>query len=598
MTQQGSCHNVNSSAVDTSVWPGSHSSGFDRDQGSPSLRRTALITLVIVAIGALTLTLAPTPHAGANTGESSRPWTPAVETQSVRILGIGEFSGALSRPVGFQGELRDGSGNVRPAGGGAHLAATVGKLRDQAGDALLLATGDSIGGTAPEAALLGDRPTIEFFNRLGVDGAGVGRRELEKGADHTRALVRPGCRTEQDCRVDPPLPPFRGAAFPFLASNVIPSPDAAPTFPFAIHRIGDVRVGVVAVTLPSDSAPETTTRLADPVRAVNETVESLKFLGVEAIVGLVQSTTVHGNLDPGACPDELTQLDLVKRLNPAVDALIVGASGGPATCRVLDADNDERVVVAPASHGRSVTVVDLAVDPSTGDVIRPQTSAFNQTVNLDIAPDPGTEELVRQAGAAAAPEARKPLGSATESISRGMDANGESPLANVIADCQLHATRGRGAQLALSNPDSLRTDLPQGPLDYATLHTVQPYGDRLYLVTVTGQELQDAFDYFADDIGNNGPAVSSNVSYTVDTRRPAGERVTELLVDDEPVDPGREYTVVVNEFLSSPEFNGSPLAERGERREAGLTDIDALLRYVTEEGPLRAPDLGRVRVVN
>ena len=83
-----------------------------------------------------------------------------------------------------------------------------------------------------------------------MDGAGVGRRELQKGADHVRALVKPGCTTEEDCRVDPPLPPFRGAAFPFLASNVIPSYEAAPTFPFAIHRAGDVRVGVVAVTLP------------------------------------------------------------------------------------------------------------------------------------------------------------------------------------------------------------------------------------------------------------------------------------------------------------------------------------------------------------
>ena len=596
MIQQSSCHDVNSAAVDTSVWSASHPPAGAAEPDLRALRRTAVVTLAILAITALAFTLAA-PSAKARTEESSRPWTPTAETQSVRILGIGEFSGALTRPVGFQGELRDGSGNVRPAGGGAHLAATVSKLRDQAGDALLLATGDSIGGTAPEAALLGDRPTIEFFNRLGVDGAGVGRRELEKGADHIRTLVKPGCHSEQDCRVDPPLPPFRGAAFPFLASNVIPSPSAAPTFPFAIHRIGDVRVGVVAVTLPSESAPETTTRLADPARAVSEAVESLQFLGVEAIVGVVQSTTVHGNLDPGACPDELTELELVTQLDPAVDALIVGASGGPANCRVRDPESDERVVVAPASHGRSVTVVDLAIDPSTGDVVRPQTSAFNQTVNLDITPDEDTEELVRQASAAAAPQAREPLGSADESIPRAMDTNGESPLANVIADCQLHATRGRGAQLALSNPDSLRTDLPQGPLDYATLHTVQPYGDRLYLVSVTGQELWDAFDHFADDIGDNGPAVSSNVRYTVDARRPAGSRVTELVVDDEPVVPGRDYTVVVNEFLASPEFNGSPLAERGERREAGMTDIAALLRYVADEGPLSAPELGRVQVL-
>lgn len=583
MQRTSSWNEVNSAATHTSI-----------------TGRVALITLTLLSIFSLTSTLAAAPPADAapaQPGATSSPWSPAAQTRSVRILGIGEFSGALSRPVGFQGELRDGSGNVRPAGGGPHLASTVEKLRDQAEDSVLLATGDSIGGTAPEAALLGDRPTIEFFNRIGVDGAGVGRRELEKGADHMRSLVTPACATEAACRVDPPLPPFRGAAFPFLASNVIPSHDAAPTFPFAIHRIGDVRVGVVAVTAPSESVPETTTRLADPLRAIDETVESLQFLGVETIVAMVQSDTTHGNLDPGACPDELTESTLVKELNPAVDALIVSASGGPATCRVLDPDSDERVVVAPASHGRSVTVVDLAVDPSTGDVIRPQTSAFNQTVNLDISPDTGTEELVRQAQAAAAPEARQVIGSADETIEREMDTNGESPLADLIADGQLHAARGRGARLALSNPDSLRTDLPAGPLDYATLHTVQPYGDRLYLVTVTGEELQAAFDHFADDIGRNGPAVSSNVSYTVDFGRPPGARVTDIVIDDEAVDPRREYTVVVNEFLSSPEWDGSVLAERGQRREAGLTDLDALRRYVAEEGPLTAPEVGRITVI-
>lgn len=565
---------------------------------TPTSRRPARRALIPLALAPLVSALVAVPGADARTSETGRPWSPAAETTTVRILGIGEFSGALSRPVGFQGELRDGSGNVRPAGGGPHLAATIGKLRAQAENTLLLATGDSIGGTATEAGLLGDRPTVEFFNRLGVDGAGIGRRELEKGADHVRSLVKPGCLTEEDCRVDPPLPPFRGAAFPFLASNVIPSHDAAPTFPFAIHRVGDVRVGVVAVTAPSESVPETTTRLADPFRAIDETVESLRFLGVETIVALVQSDTAHGNLDPGSCPEALTDLELVEDLNPTVDALIVGASGGPATCRVFDSENDERIVVAPASHGRSVTVVDLAVDTATGDVVRPQTSAFNQTVNLDIEPDPGTEELVRQAQAAAAPEAREVIGTADETIGRAMNADGESPLADLIADAQLSATRGRGAQLAVSNPDSLRTDLPAGPLDYATLHTVQPYGDRLYLVTVTGGELRAAFNHFADDIGRNGPAVSANVRYTVDAGRPAGDRVTEIEVDDEPIDPRREYTVVVSEFLSSPEWGGSVLAERGDRREAGLTDLDAVIRYATDAGPLRAPEPGRVRVID
>src|SRR5699024_12794169 len=204
-----------------------------------------------------------------------------------------------------------------------------------------------------------------------------------------------------------------------------------------------------------------TPRSSSPVIAVKETVYSLEFLGIDAIVGVAPPTTVHSNLDPGACPDELTELDVVEDLDPRVDALIVGAAGGPATCRVWDSDNDERMVVAPASHGRSVTVVDLTVDTETGDVVRPQTSAFNQTVNLDTEPDAQTEDLVRRAEAAAAPAAREQIGSAEETVSMAMDSNGRAPLSDLIADAQLSALRGRGADLALSNPDSLRTSLPR-----------------------------------------------------------------------------------------------------------------------------------------
>ena len=85
---------------------------------TPGPRRPARRALIPLALAPLVSALVAVPGADARTSETGRPWSPAAETTTVRVLGIGEFSGALSRPVGFQGELRDGSGNVRPAGGG------------------------------------------------------------------------------------------------------------------------------------------------------------------------------------------------------------------------------------------------------------------------------------------------------------------------------------------------------------------------------------------------------------------------------------------------------------------------------------------------
>ncbi|MEV8221566.1 hypothetical protein AB0P16_03760, partial [Dietzia maris] len=61
--------------------------------------RVGPVAFALFAAVVLVATLASPPRADAQT---SSPWSPAAETRSVRILGIGEFSGALSRPVGFQ----------------------------------------------------------------------------------------------------------------------------------------------------------------------------------------------------------------------------------------------------------------------------------------------------------------------------------------------------------------------------------------------------------------------------------------------------------------------------------------------------------------
>lgn len=557
-------------------------------------RRLAAGALALLPVVVAAVTTGP----GAASAENSpRPsWSPATRTQTVRILGIGEFAGALDRPVGYQGELRDGSGNVQPAGGGPHLAATIDKLRAQADGSLLLTTGDSIGGTGPENAMLGDRPTVEFLDRLGVDASAVGERDLERGTGYLSSLVDPGCRTPDQCPTDPPLAPFRGATFPLVASNAEPAPGAAPTLPFAIHKVGDVRVGVVAATLPEVASGSEET-FSDAAGALDRSADTLRFLGVDTIVALVHGTPVHGNLAPGQCPPQLAEQHYLRDLSPSIDAIVVGESGGPATCRLTDSENAERVVVAPASYGRSVSVVDLAVDTSTGEVVRPQTAVFNQTVNTDIDPAPWATRFAAEASEAAAPASRRPLGESRAAVPRAMDGRGESPLADLVCDAQLEAARPRGAQLALSNPDSLRVDLPAGPLDYATLHDVQPFGDRLHLVTLTGAQLLQSLGHFADDIGRNGAAVSSNVRYTVDRSKPAGARVTDVVVDGSPVDPARSYTVVANEFLVSPEFGGSPLVRPGDRRPANLTDIGALRQYVDAHSPVRAPDTGRISVV-
>ena len=71
------------------------------------------------------------------------------------------------------------------------------------------------------------------------------------------------------------------------------------------------------------------------------------------------------------------------------------------------------------------------------------------------------------------------------------NAAGESALGNLIADAQRAAT---GSQIAFMNPGGIRADLAAGPVTWGELFTVQPFGNSLVRMDLTGQDLHDLLE--------------------------------------------------------------------------------------------------------
>ena len=88
------------------------------------------------------------------------------------------------------------------------------------------------------------------------------------------------------------------------------------------------------------------------------------------------------------------------------------------------------------------------------------------------------------------------------------DAHGDRNAARaaVIADCQLAATREAsrgGAEVALMNPGGVRTDLTyaasptetmDGVVTFGELFTVQPFGNSLVVMTLTGAQIDQLLE--------------------------------------------------------------------------------------------------------
>lgn len=531
---------------------------------------------------------------------------PDVDTVPVRLLAINDLHGSLQPPKGARAQISRPDGPATDAGGAAYLAAYVDQLRGQAPHSLLYSVGDSWGSSPIESALFHDEPTVDLLNEMGVDAASIGTHELDEGFGELRRLQDGGCHPVDGCQFEAD---FTGAQFPLLAANMTFSDGTPATLPYSVNYVDGVPVGVIGV-MPSDAPSKVSVdgvaglQFGDEIDAIDRTADSLDFLGVRAIVVLLHRGDEQATGGPNACEvGDSPARDIATRATPKVDAIFTADSHTQYNCTVDDPAGNPRPMMQAASHGRIVSVVDMSLDRATGEVDREQTQAFNQIVTHDITPDPRVAELVDRASTQSGEVAQRPVGAVTADITREPGTGGESPLGDLIADAQLEAARGRGAQIALTNPGGVRADLLAGDDDTVTFgdaYQVQPFANSLQVRTLTGAQLKEVLEqqFQPRDDGSVLELIlapSATLTYRIDRRSPLGSRIADIRVDGGPVDPDGLYRVAVNKFLADGGDGFTVLRDGTEPASAG-TDLDALTAYLESHSPVAPPAPGRIAV--
>lgn len=525
----------------------------------------------------------------------------------VRLLAINDLHGSLQPPKEARAQVSRPDGPTVEAGGAAYLAAYVRQLRGQASNSLLYSVGDNWGSSPIESALFHDEPAVNLLNMLGVDAASIGTHELDEGFGEFRRMQTGGCHPVDGCQFESE---FAGAQFPLLAANMT-FPDRTPaTLPFAVNYADGVPVGVIGV-MPSDARSKVAVEgvegldFGDELTAIDRTAETLDFLGVHAIVVLLHRGDEQTTGGPNSCDlADGPARAIATRATPLVDAIFTADSHTQYNCTVDDPAGNPRPMMQAASHGRIVSVVDMTLDRATGEVNRESTQAFNQIVTHDIPPDQTVTDLVDRADLQSAEVARRPVGAVTADITREPGPTGESPLGNLVADAQLEAARGRGAQIALTNPGGIRTDLLYGADGTATFgdaYQVQPFVNSLEVRTLTGGQLKDVLEQ-QFQVRSDGStlelilAPSASLTYRVDRGAPIGSRITDIRVDRIPVTPDARYRVAVNKFLADGGDGFTALRGGTEPASAG-NDLDALTAYLEARSPVAPPPPDRITVV-
>jgi 5'-nucleotidase len=543
----------------------------------------------------------------------------------VRLLAINDFHGFLE-PTGLALTLPDPADGRTPVrvntGGAAFLSTRLQQLRSGQAHTLTLSTGDLIGASPLVSSLFRDEPTIEVMNAMKVELNVVGNHEFDKGLAELRRLVEGGCATDTgdpnlaSCAV--PGRTYGGARFAsgtgrgFLAANVVDESGRTVFPPYAIRRFAGVPVGFIGVvtqTTPTIVVPSGVAglRFLDEAETLNRYAAELVSQGVQAIVALVHEGGVtDGNWNDSACGNPRGPIfDINRRLAPSIDVVFSGHTHQGYNCRL-----DGRVVIQGTAFGRAISVVDLVLDPAGRDVDRDRTTARNvAVVNATnppdvaarfppVAADPAIQAIVDQYAALAAPRANRVIGRLAGAVTRTPEpaSAGDSPAGRLIADAQLAATRApdRGAAVvAFMNPGGIRADFPcpAAPCDltFGQAFTVQPFGNSLVVMTLTGAQIKELLEQQATGVNAARPRIlqpSDGFTYTWTAAARDGERAGNLRLNGRAIEAAARYRVVVNSFLADG-GDGFTVLRQGTQRLGGAQDLDALIAYLrSQPGPV------------
>jgi 5'-nucleotidase len=557
--------------------------------------RTRTFLLAIAA--ALLVGAAPAQaHGGHHRGHHHQRHQP--RAVDVQLLSINDFHGNLAPP----GTITLPGGVRTPAGGAEYLATHINALRAQNRNTLVVSAGDNIGASPLVSGLFHDEPTIEAFNAMGVDISAVGNHEFDEGSAELLRVQDGGCHPVDGCQDGDG---FAGADFDYLAANVTDDDTGRTLFrPYEIRRVGGVKVGFIGVVLkdtPTIVTPAGVEGLTfgDEADAIIKYTAVLKKKGVRAIVVLMhQGDTVDlGGVND--CTNPVGPLsDIIGRSSKEVDLYLTGHTHQAYNCVI----GGKRATSA-SSFGRVLTDANLRVDRRTGQAV--SVSATNSIVTQDVAKDPAQTAILNKYTAIAAPIANRRIGAATAPLTTEQNAAGEEVLGDIIADSQLAATAPSGfgnAVVALMNPGGIRTSIDAGDITYGEAFAVQPFGNSLVTMTLTGAQIDRVLEQQWDGQGTNPKVlqVSKGLTYTWSASAPLGSRVDDasVKINGTQVDPAASYRVTVNSFLADG-GDGFTELKQGTDRLGGAVDLDALAAYLSlpANDPISPTPRDRITVV-
>ena len=378
----------------------------------------------------------------------------------------------------------------------AAIAALKKSIEDTGRDVLLVDAGDHIQGTAYGS--MDDGATIiELMNEAGYDLATPGNHEFDYGMARAKAVIQE-------------------ADFPYVSCNWVDLRTGFNVLPSVkFFFVGGRKIAFVGVTTPETFTKSTPAYFMNDAQtkyiydilggedgqklygAVQKAIDKAEFWGADTIIGLG-----HLGVDPSSSP--WTSEEVIAHTH-GFTAFIDGHSHTVmANKQVTDASGKAVTLTQTGSYFKNIGKMTVGADGTI------TTELINTYEGLDAAVAATASNWISAVDDMLGEEIA--VGDTKFYINdpatgKRRIRSGETNLGDFVADgiyTYFNEIEELHCDVAIMNGGGIRTDVEAGPWSFKTCKTVSPFGNVACLMSVTGQQIQDALEFGARFAGAEG----------------------------------------------------------------------------------------------
>ncbi|WP_423189267.1 bifunctional metallophosphatase/5'-nucleotidase [Alkalibacterium sp. f15] len=388
--------------------------------------------------------------------------------------------------------------------------------RSQLENSLYLDAGDIFSGN-PVVDLQDGEPMINLLNNMDLDLMTVGNHEFDYGQE-----VFQYRRNESN--------------FNWITANTRISDSSIPIEefdPYQIFDFGDFTVGVLGLT---QNPPAT---------------------NPSGIVGLEFDDYVETALKYEYLKDEVDVFIALnhigfaadQRLAEEIDFFDVIIGGHSHTSLTEPVVVNGTPIAHSGSNARNIGVLDLVIDAETKDVT--VNGRLQSVADLDDGlVDETVQSLVNSYNESTDELLSEVIGFTETGLNRDARWEMDVSLGNMITDS---LRTFANTDIAITNNGGIRANIASGDITARDIFTVDPFGNSIAILEMTGHDLKDVIAYSyqrsLDSYGAQIDLQTSGLNYIIYVDEEGMYVDSDLFINEEPMDLDQKFSIATNNFI-------------------------------------------------